>query len=231
MPSSNSYSRWKRFSDVVISVVLMIVLLLPGILFLLLVAWETRSYPLYVQDRAMSLEGKRFRIYKLRTMRKRRASLPSDAAVKIFSKPEYAEYVTAFCGWLRRTGLDELPQMWNVLIGDMSLIGPRPLDLGDLESMKREHPELYAQRASITSKVGLSGMWQLFGNRDAGAADLVRFDMLYERNRSMKLDAELFFRTIHQALFAYHSDSIVGVTKQLPVTIVPDEKKILLSSQ
>lgn len=231
MPPFINYSRLKRISDVTISVVIMVVLLLPGILFLLLVAWETRSYPLYVQDRAMSLEGKRFRIYKLRTMRKQRARVPSDAAVNIFSKPEYAEYVTAFCGWLRRTGLDELPQLWNVLIGDMSLIGPRPLDLGDLKSMKQEHPELYARRASLTSKVGLTGMWQLFGNRDAGAEDLVRLDMMYERNRSMKLDAGLFFRTIHQALFAYHSDSIVGQAKQLPVTIVSEEKKILFSSQ
>ena len=161
-----------------------------------------------MQQRGLSLEGKLFRIYKLRTMREHGAGI-SLFGSGIFSKPHLAGYVPAFCGWLRRSGLDELPQLWNILIGDMSFIGPRPLATDDLEVMKRDFPFLYRKRASLRSKVGLSGLWQLFGSREEGVENLVRLDSEYERARSFRTDMKLIVRSIPTVLFALHSDAVL----------------------
>ncbi len=217
MPLQKSYFFWKRVFDVLFSLALMAVLFPLVVVFSLAVALETRAFPFYIQDRGVFLEGKRFRIYKFRTMRERNTRQPHSGAAKIFSKPEYGEYVPPFCGWLRLTGLDELPQLWNILKGEMSFIGPRPLAIGDLEAMKLESPSLYNLRASLTSPGGLSGLWQLYGDREEGVKNLVSLDLLYERNRSMALDLSLVLRTIPTVLLALRADAIVkksGVSVQ-----------------
>ena len=129
------------------------------------------------------------------------------------SKPYLAGYVPAFGGWLRRSGLDELPQLWNILIGDMSFIGPRPLATDDLEVMKRDLPSLYRERAALRAKVGLSGIWQLFGSREEGVENLVRLDSEYERACSFRTDMKLIVRSIPTVLFALHSDAILKQRK------------------
>lgn len=199
----------------------MLLLLPVGIVFFFVVAVETRAFPLYIQERGMSPEAKRFRIYKLRTMRERRTLAAERGAAAIFSRCEDAEYVPPFCTWLRLTGLDELPQLWNIIAGDMSFVGPTPLALSDLAAMKNEYPLLYGRRASLKSKAGLSGMWQLFGSRAGGVEDLVRLDSLYDRTRSFRRDVSLLIKTIPTVLFALRSDAIVkkrrtkkGATKE-----------------
>ena len=229
MPSQKSYFFWKRVFDVLFALALTAVLFPVVIVFFLVVAWETRAFPLYIQDRGVFLEGKRFRIYKFRTMREKSTRQPHSGAAKIFSRPEYAEYVPHFCGWLRLTGLDELPQLWNILKGEMSFIGPRPLAIGDLEAMKLESLSLYNLRASLTSPAGLSGLWQLFGDRDAGVENLVSQDMLYEQTRSFMLDLSLVVRTIPTVLFALRSDAIVK--KRRAETIAVEEKKLIAGIQ
>ena len=209
MPLEKSYFFWKRVFDVLLALVLSVLLFPVVLLFSFLTAVETRSFPLYIQDRGVFLEGKRFRIYKFRTMRERAGHGPNSRTTKVFSKPEYAEYVPLFCGWLRRTGLDEIPQLWNILKGEMSFVGPRPLAIGDLEVMMRESPMLYATRASLSSPAGLTGPWQLFGRREKGAEDLVNLDLLYERNRSFILDLALLLSTIPTALLGLRADAIL----------------------
>ena len=209
MSSQKSYFFWKRVFDILFSLALAVLLFPVVIVFSFLAALETRAFPFYIQDRGVFLEGKRFRIYKFRTMRERTALEANPGASRIFSKPEYAEYVPLFCGWLRRTGLDEIPQLLNILKGDMSFVGPRPLDIGDLEVMKRESPSLYGMRASLTSPAGLTGLWQLFGSREKGAENLVSLDLLYEQNRSFMLDLSLLLRTLPTALLGLRADAIV----------------------
>ncbi|HTX19252.1 MAG TPA: sugar transferase [Bacteroidota bacterium] len=209
MPSQRSYYFWKRVFDVLLSLALSALLLPVVIVFSLLTALETRAFPLYIQDRGLFLEGKRFRIFKFRTMRKRSGFQPDLRPSGVFSKPEFAEYVPFFCGWLRRTGLDEIPQLWNIFIGEMSFVGPRPLAIEDLEVMKRESPALYAMRASLSSPAGLTGLWQLFGSREKGVENLVELDLEYERNRSFLLDLMLLLGTIPTALLGLRADAIM----------------------
>src|SRR5208283_1492022 len=209
MPPQKSYFFWKRVFDVLFSLTLMAALFPVVALFFHTAAWETRAFPLYIQDRGVSLEGKRFRIYKFRTMRERESRKHPHGIANIFFRPEFAGDVPPFCGWLRLTGLDELPQLWNILAGDMSFIGLRPLAIRDLEAMKLESPSLYYMRAALTSPGGLSGLWQLFGSREEGVENLVSLDMLYERTRSTTLDLSLVAKTIPTVLFARRSDAIV----------------------
>jgi len=207
MPLRKSYFLWKRIFDVVLALTLMAALFPAMVLLLLVAAWETRAFPLYVQDRGVSLERERFRIYKLRTMRERDSHAH---AAEIFFRPEFAGDVPRICKWFRLTGLDELPQLWNILTGDMSFIGPRPLALADLETMKRESPSFYSMRAAVTAPAGLSGLWQLYGSREDGVENLVRLDLLYEQTRSLGLDLALIAKTVPTILFAQRSDAIVG---------------------
>jgi len=212
MPLQKSYFFWKRVFDILLALTLMTVLFPFAVLLLLAVTWETRAFPLYIQDRGVSLEKNTFRIYKLRTMRERSSRTHPPGIANIFFRPEFAGDVPPFCGWLRLTGLDELPQLWNILAGDMSFIGPRPLAFADLEAMKRESPSLYYMRAALTAPAGLSGLWQLYGRRAAGVENLVSQDVLYERTRSLALDLALVAKTIPTVLFAKRSDAIVKKT-------------------
>ena len=209
MPLQKSYYPWKRVFDVLFALTLMTLLFPLGIILLIAAAWETRAFPLYIQERGVSLEKKPFRIYKLRTMRERTSRKHPHGIANIFFRPEFAGDVPAFCRWLRLTGLDELPQLWNILAGDMSFIGPRPLALTDLEAMKRESPSLYYMRAALTAPAGLSGLWQLYGSRDAGVENLVSLDVRYEETRSFFFDLSLVAKTIPTILFAKRSDAIV----------------------
>jgi len=128
----------------------------------------------------------------------------------VFLKPELSESVTNFSSWLRRTGLDELPQLFSVLFGDMSLLGPRPLSFSDLKIIKEKTPKLYAKRSAIKSKLGISGLWQVLGNRTKGVEELVKLKLEYEHRKSLKFDLILVLKTIPIVLQAKHSDSIVG---------------------
>ena len=116
--------------------------------------------------------------------------------------------VSPFSKWLRKTGLDELPQLVNVIIGDMSLVGPRPLMIEDLETMKKVSPEIYSRRNESKSKPGITGLWQLFGNRAEGLLGMIALESLYEKVGSISLDIKLIAYTSTVVIQAKNSDSI-----------------------
>jgi lipopolysaccharide/colanic/teichoic acid biosynthesis glycosyltransferase len=101
---------------------------------------------------------------------------------------------------LRRTSLDEIPQLWNILRGDMSLVGPRPERPHFVEQFSEQY-DLYAQRHRV--KAGLTGMAQVSGLRgDTSIADRARYDNYYIENWSLWLDVKIIVRTVSEVLFA-----------------------------
>jgi exopolysaccharide biosynthesis polyprenyl glycosylphosphotransferase len=182
----------KRTLDVALAVVLLIALA-PWIgLLALAVRVSSRGSAFYAQER-MGLDGRRFRMWKLRTMR-------TDAEAT--SGPVFARRddprVTALGRFLRRFSLDELPQLWNVVRGEMSLVGPRPERETFVEEFRKSFSG-YMLRHSVRS--GMTGWAQVHGLRgDSSLSDRLRYDLEYIDRWSLLLDLEILCRTVSQVL-------------------------------
>lgn len=152
--------------------------------------------PVYRQAR-VGLDGKTFQILKLRTM-----VVDADAVLKRYlsddpaaraewdahQKLRHDPRITPVGRILRKTSLDELPQLLNVIIGDMSLVGPRPMMVCQKELYEGEH--YYELRP------GLTGLWQVSQRHNSQFSDRVRFDNVYAANVSFGLDLQVLFRTV-----------------------------------
>ena len=150
---------------------------------------------LFRQERA-GLHGRRFRIVKFRTMQRdadaRRAELRAfnevegNASFKMTNDPR----ITPLGRFLRRTSIDELPQLWNVLVGDMSLVGPRPHPLDDVAGYDVWH------RRRLSMKPGITGLWQIGGRRETDFNRWVEQDLQYIDRWSLWLDIRVLLGTI-----------------------------------
>lgn len=180
------YRRWgKRAMDVVVAAV---ALVLVSPLLLLLVAfvrWRLGRPALFRQPRA-GLHGCIFILAKLRTMTK------ADGADG--SVVSDADRLTPLGRVLRRTSLDELPELWNILRGDMSLVGPRPLLVRYLPRYSREQ----ARRHEV--RPGLTGWAQVNGRNALSWGEKFRYDVWYVDNLSLTLDLRILFSTIRSVL-------------------------------
>ncbi len=213
----------KRIIDVTVSLLILIAGLPLMFLILLMAFLSTGQFPIIFQERKITLEKKALRIMKIRTIKTgvridhclRDKSVP-ECISEIFIKGGGEKQVPLFCRWLRKTGIDEVPQLINVITGEMSIIGPRPLLEDDLQIIKNAEPENYLRRTKIKSKPGISGMWQVYGEREKGAANLVWLDEVYENKKSFLLDCRIILRSALILFTAAHSDSIVR-SKVLPV--------------
>jgi len=155
---------------------------------------------LFVQERA-GLNGRRFRMLKFRTMVRGAEERRDDflghnemdgPVFKIAEDPR----VTPLGRLLRLYSLDELPQLLNVLAGDMSLVGPRPLPV-------REQVEIHgAHRRRLSMKPGITGLWQVSGRSELGFEDWMRLDLLYVDTWSLGLDVRILLRTLPAVLLA-----------------------------
>lgn len=161
--------------------------------------------PFFVQRRALTLEKKNFKIYKFKTLKSVSAERSNNSMFQKEIEPARFFFLSSF---LRRSGLDELPQLINVLKGEMSIVGPRPLSLGDLKIFKNLKPNLYAQRNMLDSKPGITGLWQIFGDRYGGYENLVRCDFSYESSKTFSHNIFIMLATIPVMLFAKHKDAI-----------------------
>jgi lipopolysaccharide/colanic/teichoic acid biosynthesis glycosyltransferase len=167
-------------------------LLLPFLAPVLLVVWclvrlKMGAPAVFLQERA-GLQGRPFVIHKFRTMRD---------AVDAQGKPlPDKERVTALGRLLRRSSLDELPQLWNVLKGDMSFVGPRPLYL---EYVPRYSPE---QRRRLDVKPGITGLAQITGRNTLGWEQRLALDTQYADTASLALDLKILLRTVKKVLKA-----------------------------
>jgi exopolysaccharide biosynthesis polyprenyl glycosylphosphotransferase len=143
--------------------------------------------PFFVQER-VGKQGRRFRMLKFRTLRE--DTEPYAVAPHERDDPR----VTPYGRWLRRTSIDELPQLWNVLQGDMSLVGPRP----EMPFIADTYDEW--QRRRLTVKPGITGLWQILGRKDLPMHENLHYDFYYIRNRSIALDASILLRTVWAVL-------------------------------
>jgi lipopolysaccharide/colanic/teichoic acid biosynthesis glycosyltransferase len=179
--------RRKRALDLVLGTVLAL-LAAPVILLLALVsACALRTSPFFVQRRPGTGDSD-FRIVKLRTLPK---SFPHQAV-----KPELSgSPIPRFGAWLRRTHLDELPQLFEVVAGRMSLVGPRPRLSDDVERVDPGY-----DRLRRTVPPGCSGLWQISVVGDGTATGGPAYDLFYLRNVSVRLDLWILVRTMGQLL-------------------------------
>lgn len=179
----------KRAGDVAVSVA---VLLLGAPVWLLigfLVAVTSEGPILFLQERP-GFGGVPFVIYKFRTMR-----LGSEVMVEGQEVSRDDERVTPIGRLLRRTKIDEIPQLWNILKGDMSIVGPRPERMASLV----DYTEDVARRLSM--KPGLTGLAQVSGNIHLNLEERYRLDLYYVDNFSLCLDVRIIIRTIGVVLF------------------------------
>jgi lipopolysaccharide/colanic/teichoic acid biosynthesis glycosyltransferase len=205
--SSNPYSReelaaalpkWKRFIDLSM-VALLFPVWLPIMTLIALWVAVTSPGPIFYRQPRIGFKGRRFMLVKFRTMKVNAETHIHEAYLEhliISDRPMIKLDATGdprlILGgkFLRATGLDELPQIFNVLKGEMSLVGPRPCTVGEFE---RYAPE---QRARVNALPGLTGLWQVNGKNWTTFRQMIEMDIFYARNISFSLDIKILLRTL-----------------------------------
>lgn len=189
---------WKRTFDITLTCVLLATLW-P---FLLLIAAAVRLSspgPVFFVQTRIGLGGEPFRMIKFRSMyadaEQRRAEIASlsdreGICLKVRNDPR----ITPVGRFLRRASLDELPQLFNVLLGNMSLVGPRP---ALPEEVALYSPEVHRRHAVPP---GITGLWQVSGRADVGFSEMVQLDLDYERRLSPGLDVRILLQTFRAVI-------------------------------
>jgi lipopolysaccharide/colanic/teichoic acid biosynthesis glycosyltransferase len=188
---SAEYQAVKRALDIVGSLALLVFLSPILLTVLVVLAVTSRGKPFFSQERVGHC-GRRFRMYKFRTMRldadKLQHLVQNEKDGPIF-KSRRDPRVTRLGRWFRKTSIDEMPQLVSVLLGDMSLVGPRPPVPKEVAEYKPW------QRRRLAVKPGLTCLWQVSGRSDVGFEDWVRMDIWYLRHQSLWTDLKLLVRT------------------------------------
>ncbi len=191
-----------------------LIITFPFLFIICLVSYfDTKSFPIFCQKRGITLDNKLFYIYKIRTIKKIGEMEENNKRTFLLSTA-FSKHVSRFGKFLRLTGIDELPQMINIIKGDMGLVGPRPLDLFDLNILKNDYPELHKQRAQIKLKPGIIGQWQLYGEREKGAENLLYWDKINEKNSHLFFYIKMILLTLAYAFFSNNKDDSVIIKKQ-----------------
>ena len=188
----------KRGFDLVVSI-FGLVILSPALLAIAVAVKLSSRGPVIYRSVRPGMAGKPFHCFKFRTMREHADQVQDDleslneksgALFKIRVDPR----LTRIGGFLRRYSLDELPQLVNVVRGEMSLVGPRPLPMRDFERLEEWHKKRYLVLPGIT------GLWQVSGRSELDFDDLVRLDFLYLERWSVLLDLQILIKTIPAVL-------------------------------
>lgn len=177
----------KRIMDVILSFVSGLTLALPMVIIAILIKLDSPGPAIFRQER-LGKDGKPFTIYKFRTM-----YLDAEA-----DGPQWAKRNDCRCTplgrFLRHTRLDELPQLWNILKGDMSIVGPRP-ERACFYSEFETYIHGFCYRLLV--KPGLTGLAQVNGGYDLKPEEKIMFDMEYIQKQSIELDLKCILQTIH----------------------------------
>lgn len=195
---------FKRLIDILFALS-MVILLLPIILIVAILVRVKLGSPILFSQQRPGLNGKIFRMYKFRSMTDERdesgALLPDKVRL------------TKFGSFLRSSSLDELPGLWNILKGDMSLVGPRPLLV--------EYLEFYTEREQLRHSLrpGLTGLAQVSGRNNLAWDERLEIDVEYVQNQSFLLDLKILYLTF------------IKVIKKEDVVVVPSSKLGKLSDE
>lgn len=196
----------RRTLDFALSLVLLLVLMVPMVLIAAAVRMDSDG-PALFRQRRVGRDGRVFTIFKFRTMKPNcddgrlrdliaRELNGEDTSEGGSFKLSDDTRVTRIGGFLRRTSLDELPQILNVVSGNMSLVGPRPC----LEWEAAMFPPDF--RSRFTVRPGITGLWQVSGRSELGTLDMLKLDLQYVRHRTLWMDFIILLRTVPTLLRA-----------------------------
>jgi exopolysaccharide production protein ExoY len=199
--------KWKRLIDLLV-VALLFPLWLPVMTLVALWVAITSPGPIFYRQPRIGFKGSRFMLIKFRTMKVNAETHVHEAYLEhliVSDRPMIKLDATdprLILGgrFLRAIGLDELPQIFNVLRGEMSLVGPRPCTVTEFG---RYAPE---QRARVNALPGLTGLWQVNGKNKTTFREMIEMDIFYSRNISLSLDLKIILRTV-PAIIGQLSDS------------------------
>lgn len=177
----------KRFIDLFFSIIALFVLSPFLIISALLIRLSSEG-PILFKQKRLGLDSKPFTIYKFRTM----TDKPRESKSEIFGK---GSEVTLVGYWLRRLKIDEIPQLINIVLGDMSIVGPRPALTEQLDDINKNAP------TRLKVKPGLTGLAQVNGNIHLPWSERWLYDIEYTQNISLMLDTKIIFKTIFVVIF------------------------------
>jgi exopolysaccharide biosynthesis polyprenyl glycosylphosphotransferase len=189
------YSLFKRIFDVVSSTLLLIILSPLFLVLIVLVKLDSKG-PVFFGHKRIGYKGETISVYKFRSMVQN-----AEEVLRNFTPEQKAEFeknfkldddprVTKIGAFLRKTSLDELPQLINIIKGDMSVVGPRPIVQKEVVKYGKYADKLFSV------KPGLTGFWQANGRSDTTYDERVQMDMYYIDNRSTLLDIKILFKTV-----------------------------------
>jgi len=202
LPAVSAVRSWryvymKRLADIVVSLTMLACVLIPCLLIALLIAFTSEG-PVFYRETRIGQGGRPFRIWKFRTMCKRaewkEVLKAKDASGTLLHwrvhKQPGDPRITPVGRVLRRWSLDELPQLLNVLLGDMSLVGPRPVVEAEMPLYR------HLQAYYLAAIPGLSGLWQISGRSNINFAKRADLDATYVRNWSLRNDLAILIQTL-----------------------------------
>ena len=183
------YTFWKRLADFFGALILLILLLPVLLLIMLAITADSAGNVIFIQYRA-GIYSRPFKMFKFRTMK---IGTPANVATRELQNSEY--YITPVGRFLRRTSLDELPQLFNILKGDMSFVGPRPVVLTETNLL-----ELRKRQGADYVRPGITGLAQIRGRDHVDDQRKARYDAFYVQHRSIRLDFWIMLQTIRCVL-------------------------------
>lgn len=208
-----TYSYLKRFADLVLSALGLAVLCIP-LLIVMLIVYIDDPGPVFFSQYRVGLNGRHFKMYKFRSMR---VDAPHELSTAEVKNPK--AYITRVGKFIRRYSIDELPQLYNVLVGDMSLVGPRPLILKE-----QDMHDLRNRYGVYCVRPGLTGFAQINGRDLVTIEQKVYWDVKYLQKYGFITDVKIVFGTIPKILS--HADVAEGANKnENSETPEPEERK------
>ena len=192
-----SHELAKRTFDIALAAMLLVLLSPLFLVIAIAIVWDS-GFPVFYRGERVGRHGRAFRVAKFRSMRAGCdqaahaafvSSLLKGATCSMYKVPDDSR-VTRVGAFLRRTSLDELPQLWNVLRGEMSLVGPRP----DVPYAVAQYHDWIHPRLNV--RPGITGLWQVSGRSRLSLLDMYRLDVAYAARPSLLADVRILMRTV-----------------------------------